>query len=72
MRLLGPIFSLFLLLCVASGTSTPASTEIRGDALIRGDASLCPGVAVQDVRLRKMHLVRPDLIHYPLWIEVCC
>lgn len=24
------------------------------------------------VRLRKLHLVRPDLIHYPLSIEVVC
>jgi hypothetical protein len=25
-----------------------------------------------EVRLRKLHLVRPDLIHYPLSIEVVC
>jgi hypothetical protein len=24
------------------------------------------------VRLRKLHLVRPDLIHYPLSVEVVC
>jgi hypothetical protein len=25
-----------------------------------------------EVRLRKLHLVRPDLIHYPLSVEVVC
>ena len=30
-------------------------------------ASLLP-----EVRLRKLHLVRPDLILYPLCYEVCC
>jgi len=26
----------------------------------------------QEVRLRKLHLVRPDLIPYPIAFEVCC
>ena len=38
----------------------PATTD---DAL----ASLRP-----EVRLRKLHLVRPDLIPYPIAYEVCC
>jgi len=25
-----------------------------------------------EVRLRKLHLVRPDLIPYPIAFEVCC
>jgi hypothetical protein len=25
-----------------------------------------------EVRLRKLHLVRPDLIPYPILFEVCC
>jgi hypothetical protein len=25
-----------------------------------------------EVRLRKLHLVRPDLIPYPIMFEVCC
>lgn len=28
--------------------------------------------AAQAVRLRKLHLVRPDLINYPLSFEVVC
>lgn len=26
----------------------------------------------REVRLRKLHLVRPDLIPYPIAYEVCC
>ena len=29
-------------------------------------------VAGAEVRLRKLHLVRPDLIPYPIAYEVCC
>ena len=28
--------------------------------------------AASEVRLRKLHLVRPDLIPYPIAYEVCC
>lgn len=28
--------------------------------------------APMQVRLRKLHLVRPDLIQYPIMYEVCC
>ena len=28
--------------------------------------------SVREVRLRKLHLVRPDLIPYPIAYEVCC
>lgn len=31
-----------------------------------------PSVAMHEVRLRKLHLVRPDLIPYPLDYEVVC
>ena len=47
-------------LCTAP-TSQPAATSL--DAV----ASYHP-----EVRLRKLHLVRPDLIHYPLSVEVLC
>ncbi|GEM_PF-4766280 len=29
-------------------------------------------VSTYEVRLRKLHLVRPDLIPYPIAFEVCC
>jgi hypothetical protein len=33
-----------------------------------GDTTL----SAAEVRLRKLHLVRPDLIPYPIAYEVCC
>ena len=39
------------------------------------DAALPAGeqpVVRAEVRLRKLHLVRPDLIPYPIAYEVCC
>lgn len=65
MRLLGPIVSMMLLVCVAS----PSHEAPTGPVAAIAD----PGqVALQDVRLRKLHLVRPDLIPYPLYVEVVC
>jgi hypothetical protein len=43
--------------------ATPVMTPATGDSL----ASYRP-----EVRLRKLHLVRPDLIPYPLAYEVYC
>ena len=37
--------------------------------------SHCQGeqpVAIQEVRLRKLHLVRPDLIPYPVFYDIYC
>ena len=31
-----------------------------------------PTAGAVEVRLRKLHLVRPDLIPYPIAYEVCC
>jgi hypothetical protein len=49
-----------LLICTAPASQSTAPCE---DAV----AYLHP-----EVRLRKLHLVRPDLIHYPLSVEVVC
>jgi len=49
-----------LMLCTTPAPQNSASAE---DAV----AYLHP-----EVRLRKLHLVRPDLIHYPLSVEVVC
>ncbi|HEV8292766.1 MAG TPA: hypothetical protein VGP94_12620 [Tepidisphaeraceae bacterium] len=48
------------LVCTAP---TPQTTATSDEAV----AYLHP-----EVRLRKLHLVRPDLIHYPLSVEVIC
>jgi len=58
-----------LLIALAwSATPIPHPTTATPDA--KADdalASLRP-----EVRLRKLHLVRPDLIPYPIAYEVCC
>ena len=47
-----------LLICTAPTQPTAAPDEVA--------------MFMPQVRLRKLHLVRPDLIHYPLSIEVVC
>ena len=49
----------------AGPTCPPASSDLGPQA--RYDALRPP-----EVRLRKLHLVRPDLIPYPLAYEVYC
>ena len=51
------------------GGSTPASAPATNDATSQLEAitSLRP-----EVRLRKLHLVRPDLIQYPLAYDIYC
>jgi hypothetical protein len=49
---------------VIGATITPAQTPSAGQTPVAG---LYP-----EVRLRKLHLVRPDLILYPISYEVCC
>src|SRR5213075_844481 len=72
--------------CISNWVTTMTlKTMLR--ALILGSASIaCTAPAPQttapsedavafyhpEVRLRKLHLVRPDLIHYPLSVEVVC
>ena len=57
-----------VLVCLLSATITPpaqpsdaAPQTVGEDAVVRSE-----------VRLRKLHLVRPDLIPYPIAYEVCC
>ena len=67
MHVRSPIRSLLrlsLVICtlfIGSATTAPASRS--------GNESLS---ALQEVRIRKLHLVRPDLIMYPLYYEVVC
>jgi len=49
---------------------TPPRIAAAGN---NGDRSTGNGaVAMHEVRLRKLHLVRPDLIPYPIAFEVVC
>jgi hypothetical protein len=58
---------LLVLVCVlASGFGPSQVPATRGAE----PADLMTGVEVR--ALRKLHLVRPDLIPYPIAYEVCC
>jgi hypothetical protein len=50
---------------VVSAPQVPTAAELG--AVVRNDALRPP-----EVRLRKLHLVRPDLIPYPIEYEVVC
>lgn len=53
---------LLALLALPALSPAPASSSSRGESPTAG----------AEVRLRKLHLVRPDLIPYPIAYEVCC
>lgn len=55
--------SILALLFCLSGTSGTQPASAPRESVVSN-----PG----EVRLRKLHLVRPDLIRYPLMLEVCC
>lgn len=58
---------LFLTASPASSVQAPAAPSRSGDMHVRLDPLRPP-----EVRLRKLHLVRPDLIPYPIEYEVVC
>jgi hypothetical protein len=59
------------LLCLGiGGPNTPQKTSSA--ALISHPESLATSHFIIEVRLRKLHLARPDLIPYPLETEVYC
>ncbi len=55
--------TLLIALCFTAAPAPQASDKTPGPTL----AGYHP-----EVRLRKLHLVRPDLIPYPIAYEVCC
>jgi len=57
-----------VLVCLLSATITPPSQPSDAAPLPAGEEA----VVRSEVRLRKLHLVRPDLIPYPIAYEVCC
>ncbi len=61
------IIAAFSLLTLAS-SSSPSKVGTR-PALPGGEQ---PTAAKNETRLRKLHLVRPDLIPYPIAYEVYC
>jgi hypothetical protein len=59
------MFALLLAGLAVAPSHTPV--PLPNGAIIGGDT-----VAHQEVRLRKLHLVRPDLIPYPVAYDVYC
>ena len=63
-HVISPAISLVLLVLTA-----PAPIPATAPALPAGEQ---PTAAKNETRLRKLHLVRPDLIPYPIAYEVYC
>ncbi len=58
-----------VLFALAPMTPTAVSQASAGDRVNPADAQ---AVYRPEVRLRKLHLVRPDLIPYPIAYEIYC
>jgi hypothetical protein len=58
-------------LCLAAGATSPVTSSCNSNP---GLEKKNAGVADMGnaTRLRKLHLVRPDLIPYPMYIDVYC
>ncbi len=54
-----------LLLAITLATATPSHKSVSPQGMM-------PVAELQEVKLRKLHLVRPDLIMYPIAYEVFC
>jgi hypothetical protein len=60
---------LLVLVCVLASSFGPTQGPATRDVVAPTDDA----IARTEVRaLRKLHLVRPDLIPYPIAYEVCC
>jgi hypothetical protein len=65
---MAPVRLVFRLIVVACLLVTPLIPP-QGAA---ADGEMPVAGLYPEVRLRKLHLVRPDLIPYPIAYEVCC
>ena len=61
---------LIVIVCLLAAGATPTSSSDAAD--VTGAGAGEQAVTRSEVRLRKLHLVRPDLIPYPIAHEVCC
>ena len=55
--------------CIAPGSGAPKQTIA---APTEGGDAQASSIAIHALRIRKLHLVRPDLINYPLVQDVIC
>jgi hypothetical protein len=63
------ISRLAILVIVAMSMSAPAKPVV---AVSVPHTTVATRIYYPEVRLRKMHLVRPDLILYPLFFDIYC
>ena len=67
------ISRMFIFAIVLSGGMIPASSNpARTPASSPSTSIAGESIARVEVRLRKLHLVRPDLIPYPIHYDVYC
>lgn len=62
----------FVRLLVLACLLVAAAAPVHRPAPMSNDRGEGASAAAIEVRLRKLHLVRPDLIPYPIAYEVCC
>ena len=62
-----PLMRVLVVVSLLSAGLTP-SHEPKAAPMPGGEDA----IVRSEVRLRKLHLVRPDLIPYPIAYEVCC
>jgi hypothetical protein len=65
-KLLSAVCSVALTVLLNCGSTAPSAAQAQS-APVAAIAKLPP-----EVRLRKLHLVRPDLIQYPILYEIYC
>lgn len=77
LRRLGLLLPLLLVLpllrpAASEPASVPSAVPAPAPVIIPSASKTVPAAETADVRMRKLHLVRPDLIAYPLAYDVYC
>jgi len=69
-----PIFTIaFCLASLGVSTAKPVvEVEFESSVTESHVSTYPPSILRQEVRLRKLHLVRPDLIQFPVSFEIYC
>jgi hypothetical protein len=64
------VLSILCMACLTNSAREDSCVRSTDADQIRSD--LHRAGVMPEVRLRKLHLVRPDLLHYPIAMEICC
>jgi hypothetical protein len=63
-------FGLLIAICAMAGTRPAGASAAASTPAVIGPVA--DKIYFPEVRLRKLHLVRPDLIQYPIFYEIYC